>query len=415
MPRLFPSQDALHDAFLPSSQRVSTRWTPESQSNVVEPERTPLQASSELYPVWSVVDDSKNKSQALGAEATHEFDKASMKAKSKTGNIELFSAKYYAACTVGGLLACGLTHTIVTPLDLVKCRRQVNPKLYTGNFQAWGKIGRAEGFRGVYTGWGPTFFGYSAQGAFKYGGYEYFKTWYSDLVGAENASKYKTALYLAASASAELIADVALCPFEAVKVRMQTTIPPFAKGTFDGISIVTAKEGWGGLFKGIYPLWGRQIPYTMMKFASFENIAGIIYQRLPRPKSDYGKGAQTGVSFAAGYLAGILCAIVSHPADVMVSKLNANRLPGEAIGAVTGRIYKEIGFMGLWNGLPVRIVMIGTLTGMQFWVYDSFKVLLKQLDGVYYYESSLLLCNRKIQYVRGTKSLDKSTGGYDEV
>ena len=26
-----------------------------------------------------------------------------------------------------------------------------------------------------------------------------------------------------------------------------------------------------------------------------------------------------------------------------------------------GRIYKEIGFMGLWNGLPVRIVMIGTV------------------------------------------------------
>jgi hypothetical protein len=28
-----------------------------------------------------------------------------------------------------------------------------------------------------------------------------------------------------------------------------------------------------------------------------------------------------------------------------------------------GRIYKDIGFGGLWNGLPVRIVMIGTLTG----------------------------------------------------
>lgn len=26
------------------------------------------------------------------------------------------------------------------------------------------------------------------------------------------------------------------------------------------------------------------------------------------------------------------------------------------------RIYKDIGFMGLWNGLPVRIVMIGTVS-----------------------------------------------------
>lgn len=88
----------------------------------------------------------------------------------------------------------------------------------------------------------------------------------------------------------------------------------------------------------------------------------MMYERLPGKKSDYSKTAQTGVSFAAGYLAGILCAIVSHPADVMVSKLNATRQPGEAFGAATSRIYKEIGFGGLWNGLPVRIVMIGTVS-----------------------------------------------------
>lgn len=115
------------------------------------------------------------------------------------------------------------------------------------------------------------------------------------------------------------------------------------------------------LYKGLYPLWGRQIPYTMMKFASFETIVEMIYHYLPGQKSDYNKGAQTGVAFTGGYLAGILCAIVSHPADVMVSKLNANRQAGEAFGAATSRIYKDIGFKGLWNGLPVRIVMIGTL------------------------------------------------------
>lgn len=115
------------------------------------------------------------------------------------------------------------------------------------------------------------------------------------------------------------------------------------------------------LYKGLYPLWGRQIPYTMMKFASFERLVEMIYNYLPGQKSDYNKGAQTAVAFTGGYGAGILCAIVSHPADVMVSKLNANRLPGEAFGTAMGRIYKDIGFMGLWNGLMVRIVMIGTL------------------------------------------------------
>ena len=38
------------------------------------------------------------------------------------------------------------------------------------------------------------------------------------------------------------------------------------------------------------------------------------------------------------------------------------------------RIYGNIGFKGLWNGLPVRILMIGTLTAFQWLIYDSFKV-----------------------------------------
>lgn len=194
------------------------------------------------------------------------------------------------------------------------------------------------------------------------------------MVGEQNAYRYKTWLYLSASASAEFIADLALCPFEAIKVRMQTTIPPFASTTLGGWNTITGKEGVGGLYKGLYPLWGRQIPYTMMKFASFETVVEMIYNYLPGTKSDYGKGAQTAVSFTGGYIAGILCAIVSHPADVMVSKLNANRQPGEGFGAAMGRIYKDIGFSGLWNGLPVRIVMIGTLTGLQWMIYDYFKI-----------------------------------------
>ncbi|MCJ1478922.1 hypothetical protein MMC13_007606 [Lambiella insularis] len=367
MPLLFPTQNTLHQVFAAQSpifQRHS-----QSQSQTVS-----HTARKDLFPAWSAVDDVKSKAGQLSNEAQREFQKASEAAQAKAGKMELYSAKYYAACALGGLLACGTTHTAVTPLDLVKCRRQVDSKMYKGNFEAWGKIGRAEGFRGIYTGWSPTFFGYSAQGAFKYGGYEYFKKLYSDLAGPDMAYRYKTWIYLTASASAEFIADVALCPFEAVKVRMQTTIPPFASGTFSGISTVTGKEGTAGLYKGLYPLWARQIPYTMMKFASFETIVEMIYGYLPGTKSDYSKSAQTGVSFTGGYLAGILCAIVSHPADVMVSKLNANRQPGEAFGSAMGRIYKDIGFSGLWNGLAVRIVMIGTLTGLQWMIYDSFKI-----------------------------------------
>ena len=43
---------------------------------------------------------------------------------------------------------------------------------------------------------------------------------YGDMAGEEMMAKYQTVIYLAGSASAEFVADIALCPFEAVKVRL---------------------------------------------------------------------------------------------------------------------------------------------------------------------------------------------------
>ena len=59
---------------------------------------------------------------------------------------------------------------------------------------------------------------------------------------------------------------------------------------------------------------------------SFENIVNLIYSQIKvktgKSKAELTKQAQLSVTFASGYLAGILCAIISHPADTIVSKLN---------------------------------------------------------------------------------------------
>jgi solute carrier family 25 (mitochondrial phosphate transporter), member 3 len=204
----------------------------------------------------------------------------------------------------------------------VKCRRQIDPKIYSNNISAWRTIFAKEGLPGVFFGWGPTFAGYCFQGGGKYGFYEVFKYLYGERL-APNMNK--TLVYLGASASAEFLADLALCPFEAVKVRMQTTLPPFAPTAREGWQKIVASEGYAGLYKGLVPLWGRQIPYTMVKFATFEETVSLIYRMLGKPKESYSGLQQTGVSFLGGYVAGVGCATISHPADMMVSKLNANR------------------------------------------------------------------------------------------
>jgi solute carrier family 25 phosphate transporter 3 len=214
------------------------------------------------------------------------------------------------------------------------------------------------------------------QGACKFGFYEYFKYKYAELAGEEAAFKYRTGLYLAASASAEVIADVALCPMEALKVRMQTSATPFAASAREGFSKILAQEGASGFFKGLTPLWMRQVPYTMMKFACFERTVEAIYKHcLSKPKHEYHKTQQLGVTFVAGYIAGVFCAVVSHPADTVVSKLNnVQKKAGEGTGAAIGNILRDLGFSGVWRGLGARIVMVGTLTALQWFIYDTYKV-----------------------------------------
>lgn len=281
---------------------------------------------------------------------------------------EFGSAKFYGLCAFGGLLSCGLTHTAVVPLDLVKCRIQVDPQKYGSIFKGFKISVKEDGLMGLTKGWAPTFIGYSMQGVGKFGFYEAFKILYSNILGEENTFLWRTSLYLASSASAEFFADIALCPMEAVKVRVQT-MPGFANGLRDGWPKIMSTEGWGGFYKGLVPLWGRQIPYTMMKFACFERTVEAIYKFVvPKPRSECSKSEQLVVTFVAGYIAGVFCAIVSHPADTIVSQLNKSE------GSTFMQVAKSLGFAAMWKGLFPRIIMIGTLTALQWFIYDSVKV-----------------------------------------
>ena len=101
---------------------------------------------------------------------------------------------------------------------MVKCRLQVDKEKYKSLGNGFKLTVAEQGVRGLFLGWAPTAIGYSMQGLCKFGFYEFFKNTYSNMIGEENTYLYKTSLYLAASASAEFFADIALSPMEACKV-----------------------------------------------------------------------------------------------------------------------------------------------------------------------------------------------------
>ena len=138
---------------------------------------------------------------------------------------------------------------------------QVNPAKYKGLGAGLKTIIAEEGSAGLWKGFGPTFFGYSLQGLFKYGLYEVFKDQYMNLAGEEASSKYKGAIWLAGSASAEFFADIALCPLEMTKVKIQTspagTFPVPMGAALAEMSKLKAETRYP--FGSLVPLWSRQV------------------------------------------------------------------------------------------------------------------------------------------------------------
>ncbi|KAL3695469.1 hypothetical protein R1sor_009545 [Riccia sorocarpa] len=287
--------------------------------------------------------------------------------RTKKIEMELFTAKYYAACAAGGMVSAGSVHLLITPFDMLKVNMQANPVKYRSICSGFGTVWREQGLPGLWRGWGGKLLGYSAQGACKFGLYEYFKKSYCDLAGPVYTSNYKTLIYLAASSSAQVIADCALCPFEAVKVRVQTG---YGRGLADGIPKVYRTEGVRGFYKGLRPLWSRNVPFAMLLFSSFEHSVDFIYNRvLQIRKNECSRGVQLGVTCVAGYVSGVAGTIISNPADNIITYMYNNK------GATFSQAFKSIGWVGLFTrSLPLRIMLVGPIVTSQWFVYDLMKV-----------------------------------------
>jgi len=287
-------------------------------------------------------------------------------------SLELFM-KYGMA----GALGCSITHSAVVPLDVVKTRLQTNPAKYTGMVNGFSTIIKEEGAGMLLQGLGPTAVGYALQGFFKFGFYEVFKKSYGDFVGPENAAAYRIPIWLAASATAETIADIALCPNEACRIRLVAE-PAFAKSPVEAFGKIVKQEGISGLYKGLPPILLKQVPYTMAKFAVFEFTAEKVYQYLAAngtPKESMTDSQKLTVSLGSGVVSGVVAAIVSQPADTVLSKINQEKTDGGVAKAI-GNIMRRLGFSGLFLGVGTRCFMVGTLTAGQFFIYDGIKAML---------------------------------------
>merc|ERR1712232_174767 len=165
-----------------------------------------------------------------------------------------------------------------------------------------------------------------------------------------------------------------------LKVKIQSanssaTRNSFPKNILPALSqMVKQRHKYNFPFGSIGPLWARQIPGTIINFFTFETTVSIIYSEiLNGRKEDYSLQEQLYVTFGAGYVAGFCNAILSHPADSIISCMALKKYQGKTVS----EIVKDVGWYRLaTKGLLPRILVTGQVISTQWLLYDSIKSVL---------------------------------------
>jgi len=293
---------------------------------------------------------------------------------SKLYNWNNYDSSYFLKSAIAGGICCSITHGGVVPIDVVKTKIQLEPGTYNkGMVDAAKQIVKREGMAGLSTGLAPTALGYFVQGWFKFGGVEICKINFAKSLGDEKAWQMRTPVYLASAAMAEFVADIFLCPLEACRIRLVSD-PTYASSMPSCMAKMAKEEGvMRAFYSGFGPILFKQVPYTMAKFAVQGAAAEKIYASMGTSPDKCTQGTNVSVSLGSGVVAGVVAAIISHPADTLLSKVNKAGAGGD--GGTVSRlinISKETGMMKLCTqGLAARCVMIGTLTAGQFGIFDT--------------------------------------------
>jgi solute carrier family 25 phosphate transporter 3 len=285
-----------------------------------------------------------------------------------------YNLSYYLKGALAGGLCCSLTHGGLVPVDVVKTRIQLDPAKYNkGMVGGFKQIMAEEGTMALASGFGPTAVGYFIQGWFKFGGVEFFKINITKSVGDESAWKNKTGIYLLSAACAEFIADIFLCPLEATRIRLVSQ-PDFGSGLADAAPKIMRQDGFmKGFYSGFGPILFKQVPYTMAKFAVQGKAQDLTAGAMGIDASTLKGSGKLAMGLWSGTIAGVAAAIISHPADTLLSLINKSETAG-GTGSTVSRLTNlatEMGFKKLClTGLGARCVMIGTLTAGQFAIFD---------------------------------------------
>ncbi|KAL3469968.1 mitochondrial carrier domain-containing protein [Aspergillus californicus] len=223
---------------------------------------------------------------------------------------------------IGGTCGDMLMHS----LDTVKTRQQGDPHFpprYTSMTSSYSTIYRQEGLlRGLYGGVTPALLGSFPGTLMFFGVYEFMKRQLLDAGVNANLA------YLSGGFFADLAASVVYVPTEVVKTRLQLqgryNNPNFISGynyrsTRDAFRTIIRQEGFSALFHGYKATIFRDLPFSALQFAFYEQERRIAKEWVG--SKDIGLGLEVFTAATAGGMAGV----ITCPMDVVKTRIQTQQ------------------------------------------------------------------------------------------
>lgn len=219
---------------------------------------------------------------------------------------------------IGGTTGDMLMHS----LDTVKTRQQGDPHMppkYTSMGNTYYTIWRQEGFkRGLYGGVEPAFLGSFIGTMCFFGAYEWTKRTMIDHGVTPSVA------YFSAGLLADLAAAPAYVPSEVLKTRLQLqgrhNNPYFNSGynyrsTIDAARTIARTEGYSALFHGYKATLWRDLPFSALQFAFYEEERG--WAKKYMGTNNIGLPLEIVTAATAGGMAGV----ITTPLDVVKTRI----------------------------------------------------------------------------------------------
>jgi hypothetical protein len=300
---------------------------------------------------------------------------------------------------VAGSIAGSLADIILHPFDTVNTRQKVKrgpSMLYRSMTFTAVHILKTEGLKGWFNGVSAAALSALPSNAIYFGTYEFIKSQSFKYFGTEN-EKITSSTILAAGALSELSASIVYTPFEVVKTRMQLgnswlnageVSPRVYTSPLHAFQTILKSEGFFGLYAGYRACILTDCTYSALQFLVYEKLKKQIELRYyinDGSKIDFN---DTQILMIGG-IAGGIASVVTNPLDIFTARImTQQKLSMEHGGGMyyngiidcCKKMYRDEGFLSLYQGWQPRMIRFTFLAGITFSIYERVKYLLGWQD-----------------------------------